>query len=167
MLITLRLLHIVLGVLWVGMVFLTTIFLIPSLYEAGPAAGAVMQALQRRRVMTVVPIIGLVTLLSGLALYWLVSDGFDPAYMRSTIGRTLGIGAAFAIAGFVVGIAVLRPATMKAGALAASLATANESDRPAISAEMMRLRSRAITSGRIVTLLLVLAVAMMAIARYV
>jgi hypothetical protein len=166
MILTLRLLHIVSGVLWVGMVFLTTIFLIPALYESGPSGGPVMQALVRRRLLTVAPLLGVITLLSGGVLYGFVSGGFNTSYMRSTMGRTLGVGAAFAIAGYILGIAVLRPATMKAGALATSIATANENDRPAMSAELSRLRARAISSGRLVSALLVLAVAMMAIARY-
>lgn len=167
MIIALRLLHIVIGVLWVGMVFLTTIFLIPSLYESGPAAGTVMQALQRRRLLTAIPAMAVVTLLSGLALLYTVSDGFNTSYMRSSMGRTLSIGAAFAIVAWIVGVTVLRPSTMRAGELAASLATMSESERAAKGAELTKLRARAISSGRIVSALLVLAVAMMAIARYV
>ena len=167
MIVTLRLLHIVSGVLWVGMVFLTSMFLVPALYDSGPSAGPVMQALQRRRLMTAIPVTAIVALLSGLTLYYVVSDGFNRSYMHSSMGRTLGIGAGFTIVAWIVGMTVLRPSTMRAGELAASMATVSESERPAKTAELTRLRARAIVSGRIVSALLLLAVAMMAIARYV
>jgi hypothetical protein len=47
--ITLRLLHIVLGAFWVGTLIFFALFLIPSVRDAGPDGAKVMAALQRRR----------------------------------------------------------------------------------------------------------------------
>ena len=48
LLIVLRLLHIVLGVFWVGAVVFIAFLLFPSVRESGPAGGAVMQRLMGR-----------------------------------------------------------------------------------------------------------------------
>src|ERR687891_465683 len=47
-LILLRLVHVVFGALWVGMVVFTTFFLAPAVQDTGPDGGKVMAALQRR-----------------------------------------------------------------------------------------------------------------------
>ena len=55
--IVLRLIHVVAGALWVGMVTFATYFLQPALQESGPEGGKVMAAVQRRGLMTVMPIL--------------------------------------------------------------------------------------------------------------
>ena len=60
--IVLRLIHVVAGALWVGMVTFVTYFLQPALQEAGPEGGKVMAAVQRRSIMTVMPILAVSTL---------------------------------------------------------------------------------------------------------
>ncbi len=59
LMVVLRLVHVVGGVLWVGMMAFTVVFLAPAIADVGPDGGKVMAALQRRRVMTVMPIIAL------------------------------------------------------------------------------------------------------------
>ena len=166
MLIILRLLHIVGGVLWVGMFFLMMIFIMPSIQEAGPAGGTIVQGLQRRKLLVVMPVIAIATLLSGLWLFWVVSNGFEPTYMRSAMGRTLGVGAASAILAFVLGIAIHRPAMLRTGALAETMAKASETERTAAAPELARLRARTKLSGHAILGLLFLAVAAMSVARY-
>jgi hypothetical protein len=74
------------------------------------------------------------------------------------MGRTLGIGAAAAIAAFVLGVGILRPAMLKAVAL---------SKDPAQLPAAQALRMRAAAVGRIIAVLLAVAAAAMAMARYV
>ena len=45
--ILLRLIHIVLGAAWVGMMVMNVVFLTPTLRDAGPAAGPVMAGPRR------------------------------------------------------------------------------------------------------------------------
>lgn len=163
LLIVLRLVHIVFGALWVGVVMFTTVFLGPAVQEAGPAGGAVMGALQRRGVMTFLPMLAHGTLVSGIALYWLVSDGFNPAYVHSRMGATFAIGGALAIAGLAIGIAVMRPAMMQSMTLMQNMG-ANPTDTQR--AELARLRARGGAAGRVVMVLVLLATALMAVARY-
>ena len=69
-LVVLRLVHILGGIFWLGSGLFTTFFLIPALGRAGPAAaGPVMGALQQRRLFTVLPVVALLTILSGVRLF--------------------------------------------------------------------------------------------------
>src|ERR687891_2534230 len=93
-LILLRLVHVVFGALWVGMVVFTTFFLAPAVQDTGPDGGKVMAALQRRGIMTAMPIFALGTLLSGIWLYWRLSGGFQAGYLTSPSGLPFGLGGA-------------------------------------------------------------------------
>jgi len=167
LMIVMRLLHVGLGVFWAGALFFMAWFLIPSVRDAGPEGAKVVQALQRRGFMTILPIAAIVTILSGVVLMWRVSAGFQPAWSRSPTGMAVGIGAVAAIIGFGIGVAVMRPATMKAGALAETLGTlADAGARDARMAEIQALRMRAAKAAQWVAGLLAIAVVTMAVARY-
>jgi uncharacterized membrane protein len=161
-----RLLHIGLGVFWAGTAVFTATFLFPAIAEAGPDGAKVGAALMRRRFMQVMPPVAGLTILSGLYLYWKVSGGFQPSFMHSGMGMTLGLGAAAAIAPFVVGVAVMRPAMMRAGALAQSAAQAPPAERQAQLAAAEAMRQRGARAGQVVAVLVALAVTAMALARY-
>jgi uncharacterized membrane protein len=163
----LRLVHILGGIFWVGSGLFTTFFLVPSLAAAGPAAGQIMGALQRRRLFTVLPAVALLTILSGVRLMQLTSGNFSPAYFHSDAGRGFAWGGTFAIAGFVLSLLVVRPAAVKSGALAAQLAqAADDATRGALSAQLATLRRRGAVWGIVATSLLLLAAGLMAVARY-
>ncbi len=166
LLLVMRLVHILLGVFWVGTVLFTSVFLLPAARDAGPEAAKVIGGLGRR-ISTVLPPIAGLTILAGLWLFWRVSGGFQPAFMRSGTGITFSLGGAAAIAALVIGVTVARPAMMRAGALAESAARAPAAERDGQLAEAQRLRLRAGAAGQVVAGLLILAVAAMALARYV
>lgn len=163
----LRLVHVVSGVLWVGSVFFTTIFLVPAMQEAGPDGAKVMAGLQKRGMMTVVPILAIATILSGVWLYWRDSNGFDPAFSASGVGLAFGLGGIAAIIAYAIGITTVRPSMLRAGMLAQQLAQAAQGgEREARMAEIGRLRGRAASAGRVVLGLLLFAAVAMAVARY-
>jgi uncharacterized membrane protein len=165
--IVLRLIHVVSGAIWVGMVTFVTYYLQPAVQEAGPEGGKVMGAIERRGVMTVMPILAVATLISGLWLYLRAAGGQHAAFARSGPGMAFGLGGLAAIAAWLTGMIVLRPAMMKAMALAQSLGpSATPEERQRIGAESQRLRARATTASKAVTHLLLLAIAAMAVARY-
>lgn len=166
LLIVLRLIHIGMGAVWVGMALFTAALLMPAIQEAGPDGAKVAAGLQRRGLLTVLPILALGTLASGLWLYWIASGGFDPGYTGSRMGIAFGTGGALAILAFALGITMMRPAMMRANRLAQELAQAAPPDRERRAAEIQRLRARGATISRIVNVLLVLALAAMAVARY-
>ena len=162
-----RILHVVGGVIWVGSMFFVGTFLIPSMTEAGPDSGKVMAALNRRKFMVVIPVIAILTMLSGLWLYARASMGFSPAYMSSGPGRTYGLGAVLAITGFTLGMTISRPAMMKINKLMQSAATASPAEREAILGQVEGLRARGARWGRIIAFLLIGAATLMALGRYV
>ncbi len=156
LLLLMRLLHILSGIFWVGTMMFNTAFLMPAFKDAGPDGAKVGAALAKRRFMVVMPIAALVTILSGFWLFWRVSGGFQETFMQSHMAKALSFGAACAIVALIIGFVVVRPAMMQAMALAQS-----DPQRAQV------LRVRADVVGRVVTALIVLAAAAMAVARYV
>ena len=75
MLLLARLVHIVVGVFWAGTVIFNAWLLAPALRDIGPDAGKVMGALARRGMLVILPVTGILTILSGLWLYWHASVG--------------------------------------------------------------------------------------------
>ena len=164
-LLVLRLLHIGLGAFWVGAVLFNTIFVTPALRAAGPAAaGAVMQHMIGRRLMVVMPLIAILTLLSGLRLMMIVSGG-DGAWFRHRPGHTYSLSGTFAILAFVIGLTVVKPAMTKLGQLGRE-AAAGIGSKETLAADMAKLQGRAMRANQAVATLLVLAVVGMAVARY-
>lgn len=163
--IVLRLIHVLGGIVWVGGAAFNAFFLIPAMTSAGPSAGPVMAGLQRRRMMTVLPIVALLTILSGIRLL-MIRGAMAPAFFQSTQGMTFSIAGGIAILAFVVGWVLVRPAMMKAGQLAAAQATAPESERASMGAEIGRLRRRGAIGNTLVTYAVFLSAAGMAVARY-
>ena len=165
--IVLRLVHILGGIFWVGSGLFTAFFLVPALAKSGPAAGQIMAALQQRRLFTVLPIVALLTIFSGLRLMWLTSAGFDPVYFAGPVGRTFSMSGGFAILAFILSLAVARPAAVRAASLGASLATApDEATRTRLTAQLTGLRRRGAIASTVVLVLFVLGAAGMAVARY-
>ena len=165
--IVLRLVHVLGGMLWVGMALYNTFVIIPIVTEAGPVvANAVMAGFQKRKVMTIIPIIAGLTILSGVRLMQITSGGFKPEYFASTMGKTFAWGGLLAILALALGILIVRPAMMKAGALAASRAAAPEASRAAIDAQAASARRTGATWSMVVSLMMLAAAIAMATARY-
>jgi len=152
LLLVLRLVHVGGGAMWVGMMAFMTFFLSPALAEVGPEGGKLMAALQRRRIMVIMPVIALLTIGSG---FWLMAHmyGGPGTLAASRMGVALNVGAVAAIVAFLIGIIFMRPAMMRA------MVTTDP-------AEAQRLRVRGAMLGRLVARLLLLALGAMAVARY-
>ena len=88
------------------------------------------------------------------------------ALMGTPMGKAFGLGGAAALFAFLIGIVVMRPAMLRSVKLQESLATTAPADRATISAELQKLRARGNVSGKVVTVLLLFALAAMAVARY-
>lgn len=166
-LIVLRLLHVVGGVVWVGGVVLMHFVLLPSVTQAGPAAGPVMAAIPQQRLFRWLPAIAVITMLAGLRLLWVTSAGFAKAYFLTWPGHTYSVGALLAIVGFMIAMLVGRPSAMRAGQLVGQMAgVSDEAERARLQAEVGRLRARAGRFGALSIVLLLTATAAMAVARY-
>jgi uncharacterized membrane protein len=164
----LRVIHIVAGVFWVGSVIFLAGILLPTLQAVGPSAGPVMEHLVRVRRLPVRQMVAMaLVILSGIALYWIDSAGFQSGWMRSGPGIVFGLGAVLGIAGGGVGMAINSPTGRRLTALTAAIEARGRPPTPEELAEMQRLQNRMRGASRLVAVLLVLATAAMAIARYV
>jgi uncharacterized membrane protein len=164
----LRLIHILSGILWLGSGIFTSFFLVPALTSSPAAMGAVMTGLQRQRLFLILPIVAILTILSGLRLLWITSAGFAPGYFSTGTGITFAISAVAAIIAFLLSVVVSRPAAVRAGAIAASLAESPATvERARLTAELDRLRRRGAVATALGVGLGIVAASGMAIARYV
>ena len=163
-----RLLHIVAGVLWVGSAFLFVGFIGPSAAEVGPSAGPILHAaVKKRKVPKVITGLGITTVVAGWIL-WLrdLNDyGSLGDWLGSNFGLVLTIGAVLAtIAAFLgalgVGRNVERLVDMS-DTVAASGARQRRSK-----ARIEHLGEEIEKHGKIDLVLLLLAMACMATARY-
>jgi uncharacterized membrane protein len=167
-LLLLRLVHILGGITWVGGGIYASFFLIPALSATPPLIPQVMAGLQRRRTFVILPTIGLLTVLTGLRLMWIDSAGVPSSYFSTGTGMTFGIGGIAALIALVVQVFIQRPAGVKLGAIAASLAVSTSADeKQRLTAEADRLRRRNILATTVAVRLGLFAAAAMAIARYV
>jgi hypothetical protein len=156
--IVLRFAHVVFGALWVGMMVFTTFFVAPAAAEVGPEGGKLMAALARRKVMVIMPLLAVITLVSGFWLFQIMSGGQHGAFMATPTGLAFGLGGMAALVGFLLGIIVMRPAMMRMQQLSSSPVEN--------AAEIQRLRARGSTMGKIVTVMMLFALSTMAVARY-
>jgi hypothetical protein len=155
------------GALWVGMLAFSVFYLMPAIQEVGPDGGKVMAAIQKRGLMTVMPLLALGALISGFWLYIRAGAGMPAEFGRSPVGMAFGLGGLAALVAWLLGIAVMRPSMMKAMALGQSLGPSTSADeRQRVMGEAQRLRGRAAAAGRATAYLLLFAVAAMAVARY-
>ena len=167
-LLTLRLIHILGGIFWVGSLMFTSFFLVPVIRSSPAVAGQVMAGLQRRRLFTLLPIVALLTIASGLRLLAIASAGFSSTYFSTSTGRTFATSAVAATIAFLLSVLISRPGFVRIGRLGASLATTTDDvARQRITAEMQGLTRRVAISNAFVVVLLLSAAAGMAIARYV
>ena len=161
--IALRIIHIVAGIIWVGGTLIMTFFIGPTIgatAEAGQKfVGHLMNNLKFSNRMSAAA--GL-TILAGFILYWIDSNGFTSAWMSSGAGRGFGIGAGFALIGFVFGLLIGRTTNAMAqlGAQFRGKPSAEQMS------QMQSIRKQQATYSNISAAALILAVIFMAIARY-
>lgn len=166
-LIILRIIHIVCGAFWVGAVFATVLFIAKAVMDVGPTGGQVMQALIKRRYFDVLPIIALLTVLSGIDLLRRVSGGFRPEYMGSRTGIVLSVGALTGVLALLIGGVVSRSSTLGAAALMAKAGPMPDGpEKGALIARAAAKRARGMLSLQVIAVLLLVAIVCMAAARY-
>ena len=165
--IILRVLHILCGVYWVGTVFFIAQYFEPIVRGMGPAGAPIIQGLQARGYFSKMPIIAVITVLSGVGLLYIDSSGFSAAWMSSLTGVGLSIGALFGVAGLGVGLSVMRPTTVRMAKLNQEAQSIPDGPaRAAHLAPMAGLRNRITIASRWTAALLLVAVVAMSVSRY-
>ena len=164
---TLRLIHIVAGVFWVGSAAFLVVFLEPTTRAIGPQAGPVMAHLSGRlKAPVIILVSATLTVLAGLWLYWRDSGGLDAAWITSPVGTGFGLGGIAAILAYVIAAGVVRPTAGRMGELGAAVGAAGGQPTPEQATQLQSLQRRLRVWGRIMLTLLAISVIFMAIARY-
>jgi uncharacterized membrane protein len=164
-----RLLHIVAGVLWVGAAFLFGVFIGPAAAEVAPTAGPLFGVLvHKRKLPKVIEGLGAVTVLAGWIMWLRHMDQYGGIgdWVGSTFGLVLTIGAVLATIAFFVGWFGVGNNVERLVALGEQIAGGGGPPTPEQGAEMGRIQKALETSGKIDIVLLLVAVACMATARY-
>lgn len=162
----LRLIHIFSGVFWVGVALLMAGFILPSAKAIGPESGKFMQQLARQnRFPLMVEIASLLTLFSGLWLYWLISGGFQPSWFATKAGLSLTIGGTMASITYGLGYVFQKPAAKRIGLIGQAIQQAGGSPTAEQLADMQVQQQRLAQGNVLAAILLTLAVAGMALAR--
>ena len=163
-----RVLHILFGALWLGGATLLSFFLMPALRDAGPEGGRVMMGLIRRGLAAFIPSIAGLTVLSGIYLYWHFTDGFSPVVSASMGARVFGAGGVLGLVAAIIGGSVVGRSIKNAVGFMTQAAGAKDADaRASLMQRAGQLRQRAATGGLIVSVLLIITIILMAIGHYV
>jgi len=166
MIFILRLAHILAGAFWFGALIFSARILMPAARETGPAAGPLMGPIARR-LSPMMMGAAIVTIGAGIWLMFLVSGGAPGPWMQSGMGRTIGLGAALAIIAFIFGFLVNMPAGRRLGAISQGVTKRGGPPNAEESAEMAQIQKRLAMGTTVVAILIGLALAAMAVARYV
>jgi hypothetical protein len=167
MMIALRLIHILLGVFWAGAAFFAAMFILPSVRAAGPAAGPFMrQLMEVRKYPIYAMVFGLVTVASGLWMYFHNNSASNGEFARSHAGMAYGFGGLTAILTLIVGAVIMGPTSAKMAKLSAQLASQGGPPTPEQQGLIKTFQDRLGLGVRLATILLCITVITMAIGRY-
>jgi uncharacterized membrane protein len=164
----LRFLHIVLGVFWIGSGLFVTFFLQPAVAASGESGGKLMSKLGNSPgFQRAFPIAAGLTVLSGILLY--VRNWWPLLMSGQATGPAYGflIGGLFGLAGMIMGAAVIGRTTREITKLGDEIAAAAGGPPPPEKvSRMAALQDQLHRAERIDTLLLIIAVILMSISRY-
>jgi len=163
-----RALHVLMAALWIGSTVFITSLLMPAVDATGPAGGQVMMRINRRGLTTYMTVLGAMTLMTGLYLFWRFTGGFDPGVSTTHAGLAFGIGGAAGILAGVIGGAVVgRNAKKVASLVGRATQMTDGAEKGSIMQQVAALHRRMETGSRIVILLQTVALMLMAVGHYV
>ncbi len=115
LMIGLRLFHILSGVFWVGSSVMFYFFLTPTVAATAESGQKFMGYLvNKARVTMAIMVSAILTVLAGLSMYWLDSNGLTSTWTTSSVGVGFGIGGLFGLIGLGLGMQVGRNAGLLA-----------------------------------------------------
>ena len=162
--IALRSIHIVAGTFWVGAAVVTTAFLMPAARTMGPEGGKFVQLiLGKQRMSNYISLSAILTTLAGLALYWLTSGGLQPAWIFTSAGSIITVGAVAGVLAAILGGVVTAPTAARMEALSKEMQSAGGPPEPEHLAQLQALQKRLGQAGLWGTILLVVTLVTMAI----
>lgn len=164
--IVLNLIHILAGVFWAGAILFLALFVGPAVNAAGPAGSVFMQKLMTEtRFSMAIALGGVLTVLTGLALFWLVSNAFSSNWILTGHGVAITLGGLAGIAAAVVGATISKRANLRISALAAEIQAGGKSPSEAQQSELQSLKKKMRMGSMLSALLVLIALTGMALAR--
>jgi hypothetical protein len=164
-----RFLHIIGGVLWVGAAFLFVGFIGPSAAEVGPSAGPLLTAVvKKRKVVKVINALAMTTITAGWVI-WIRYAIDSPSlgdWVTSAFGFALTLGGVIATIVFFIGFFGIGRNVERMVDLGGAIAAGGGPPTPEQDAEMQRLGSELERHGKMDLVGLLIAVTLMATARY-
>ena len=166
-LLVLRLLHIGCGMFWAGSAIYLAFFVEPAVRALGSDGPKFMQQLVKtNRFPLVILLAAVITVTAGILLIWKLSGGLQTQWLSTRYGTVLTSGAALAIIAFLIGFIISRPASVRIAKIGKAIAAAGGAPTPAQIEELKMLGKRLGTAGRVVAMLLIVAVIGMSTFRY-
>lgn len=163
----LRAAHVLLAALWLGAAFMLSVFVMPAVRDVGPGGGQFMQTLHRRKLDAFMAFAAILTVLTGLWLYWRFTSGLDEEVILSPGGLAFGIGGICGLLAMILGGAILGRGFARITALGERATALPEAERATHMQEIESLRKRLGVAGKLILLLMVLALVLMAIGHYI
>lgn len=166
-LVILRLIHFFAGIFWVGAGFFMIGLVAPTVRTLGKDGQAFMKGfVARSKFMQAMPVASISTTISGLLLYYSVSDHFNSDWISSAGGVVLTVGSVAGVLATLHGVTHTGPTTSRLAALGKQLDTQGGPPSESQLAELRTLQARNAHAGQISLVLMIVAVVGMASARY-
>ena len=158
----LRLAHIFGMLAWLGAGLLSMFVLIPFARSQGPEGMHFLERMMSQsRYGKYMAVSSLVTVLSGFILFWRDSSGFQWAWIASSGGLVLTLGALAGIGAFLVGVFVHGPTSARLAVIGKEVAAAGVAPNEQQMAEMRNLQNRTRRANQWSGILMVLALVLM------
>jgi hypothetical protein len=152
----------------VGSALFMVVLLTPTIQQLGPDASKFTRTFFKSRRFTItIPLVAVLTTLSGILLFARASGNFDSSWLSSGQGVVLSIGAISGILAAGHGGAVVGPTSSKMMALLDKLGEQGGAPTAEQAAELQALQAKTALHTRISLVLMIIAVVGMASARYV
>jgi len=164
--VSLRAAHILLAALWLGAAFLLSMFVMPAVRDVGPAGGQLMVTLEKRKLHAFMALTAVLTVLTGIWLYWVFTAGLQTQVMFSPGGLAFGIGGLCGLSAMILGGAIMGRGMARMTAIGGQMASASEAERASHMQEMAALRGRLSLASKFILLLMIVALLLMAVGHY-
>lgn len=167
LMISMRIIHIFSGVFWVGTSFFMISFVTPAVVATGAEGQKFMQQLAfRTRFSTAMMGVAVLSVLSGLVMYWQIFE-FRLDALSTGYGLMLSLGAIAGFIGFLSGYFLQNRTVRKMKSISSAIAASGGPPSPEQQAEMKSLSDTMSRGGQITSVFLALALLGMSIAQYV
>lgn len=166
-LIVLRLVHVLASVGWAGGAFIFFLFVEPTA-KALPPTGMqfVQHMVTKRRYSVFMGITSTLTVLSGALLLWQLTNGRLSTYLQTGPGLGFIVGSLVGIVVYIIGMFGVKPRGERIAKIGAAIQAAGGPPTPEQGTELQKLDKEMSSLGYAEFVLVALALALMATARY-